>query len=95
MPLYISFIQFTQKGREAIKDSPARLAQAEKAFEAHGGKLKHAWYTTGEHDIVVVTDFPTEEAFMKATMATSAPGFVKGQATRAYTVEEMKKFLGA
>lgn len=94
MPHYISLLKFTQKGLEAIKESPARLEEAGKVFAAHGGSLQHAWYTTGQHDLIVVTEFPDEEAYSRALLATAYKGFVSGENIRAFTIEEMKKLLG-
>ena len=40
MPTYISLLRFTQQGVQKIKESPARLDAAKKAFKALGGELK-------------------------------------------------------
>jgi hypothetical protein len=44
MPTYISLINFTQKGAEAIKDGPKRLEAAKQRFRDAGAELK-AFYT--------------------------------------------------
>ena len=45
MPTYISLMHFTEEGVKSIKDSPARLDGAKKAFQSMGAELK-AWYLT-------------------------------------------------
>ena len=40
MPTYISLLRYTQQGVQNIKESPARLDAAKKAFKAMGGELK-------------------------------------------------------
>ena len=40
MPTYISVINFTQKGAEAIKDGPKRLEAAKQRFRDAGGDVK-------------------------------------------------------
>ena len=40
MPTYISLINFTQKGAEAIKDGPKRLEAAKQRFRDAGAELK-------------------------------------------------------
>ena len=95
MPSYITLLNFTQKGIESIKESPERLKGAAKAFEEHGGKLKSAWYTMGQYDIVVVTEFPNDEAATKAMLATATRGTVQGETLRGFTPEEFSALLGS
>jgi uncharacterized protein with GYD domain len=40
MATYITLINWTQKGLENVKESPARLDAAKKAFQAMGGEIK-------------------------------------------------------
>jgi uncharacterized protein with GYD domain len=94
MATYISLLKFTPKGMESIHDSPARLAAAAKVFEEHGGSLKSAWYTMGQYDIVVVTEFPSDEAATRAMLATVSKGTVQGETLRGFTAQEFQKLLG-
>jgi uncharacterized protein with GYD domain len=94
MPLYITLLRFTQKGMENVKGSPARLEMAKQAFEQHGGTMKGAWYTLGQYDLVVVTEFPSDEHYAKGLLAGASQGFVQGETLRAFTAEEMKRLLG-
>jgi len=47
MATYITLINWTQKGMENIKESPARLDAAKKAFQAVGGEIKDFFLVTG------------------------------------------------
>jgi uncharacterized protein with GYD domain len=40
MATFISLLKFTKHGIENIKESPARLDDARRAFQAFGGELK-------------------------------------------------------
>ena len=93
MAAYISLLKFTQKGMENIRESPARLAAAAKVFEEHGGRLKDAWYTMGQYDIVVVTEFPSDEVATRAMLATVSHGNVQGETLRGFTADEFKKLV--
>ncbi|HTW47365.1 MAG TPA: GYD domain-containing protein [Acidobacteriaceae bacterium] len=93
MATYISLLKFTQKGMEAIRESPARLAAAAKVFEEHGGSLKNAWYTMGQYDIVVVAEFPSDEVATSAMLATVSRGNVQGETLRGFTAQEFQKLL--
>jgi uncharacterized protein with GYD domain len=93
MAIYISLLKFTTKGLENIKESPSRLAAATRVFEKHGGSLKGAWYTMGQYDIVVVTEFPSDEVATKAMLATISHGNVQGETLRGFAAEEFRKLL--
>jgi uncharacterized protein with GYD domain len=94
MAAYITLLKFTQKGMESIRESPARLAAAARVFEEHGGALKNAWYTMGHYDVVVVTEFPSDEAATRAMLATVSKGNVQGETLRGFTAQEFQKLLG-
>jgi uncharacterized protein with GYD domain len=93
MAIYISLLKFTQKGMESIHESPARLAAAAKVFQEHGGSMKNAWYTMGQYDVVVVTEFPSDEVATRAMLATVSKGNVQGETLRGFTPEEFQKLL--
>jgi uncharacterized protein with GYD domain len=93
MPTYISFIQYTQQGLQKIKDSPSRLDQARKAYEAAGGKLKDFYLVMGEYDIVVVADLPNDEAVAKLALNLGAGGNIRTRTSRAFTEAEFRKLV--
>jgi uncharacterized protein with GYD domain len=95
MPTYVSLIQFTQKGIEAIKDSPKRLDTARKAFEQAGAKLKDFYLVMGEYDIVIVVDAPNDETVAKVSLMLGSKGNVKTRTSRAFTEAEYRKLVAS
>src|SRR5262245_38064970 len=93
MPTYISLIQYTQKGLEKIKDAPARLDAAKKAYEQAGGKLKDFYLVMGEYDIVAVVDLPNDEAAAKIALSLGAAGNVRTRTSRAFSESEYRKLI--
>ena len=93
MPTYISLIQYTQQGMQKIKDSPGRLDQAKKAYEAAGGKIKDFYLTMGEYDIVVVAEIPNDDAAAKLALTLGAAGNVRTRTSRAFTEAEYRKIV--
>lgn len=91
MPTYISLINFTQKGVEAIKDGPKRLDAAKQRFRAAGAELKAFYLVTGQYDAVSIIEAPNDEVAAKLAMGTSALGFVRTQTCRAFTEDDYKK----
>jgi uncharacterized protein with GYD domain len=95
MPTYISLCSWTQQGVEKVKDSPARLDAAKKAFKAAGGELKQFYMTMGRCDMVIVSEAPNDEAAAKAALTVAASGSVRTETLRAFTEEEYRKLLGS
>ncbi len=95
MPTYISLVQYTSKGIEAIKDSPKRLDAARKAFEEAGAKLKDFYLVMGEYDIVLVVDAPNDEAVAKVSLMLGAKGSVRTHTFRAFTEAEYRKLVSS
>ena len=93
MPTYISLIQYTQKGMEKIKESPARLDHAKKGYEAAGGKIKDFYLVMGEYDIVVIAELPNDEAAAKLALTLGSAGNIKSRTSRAFTEAEYRKLV--
>jgi uncharacterized protein with GYD domain len=68
MPTYISLGRWTPQGAHTMKESPARLEAAKKAFAADGVKMLHFFLTMGTHDMVIITEAPNDEVMAKAIL---------------------------
>jgi uncharacterized protein with GYD domain len=88
MPTFVTLYKFTEQGTRHIKDSPQRLEEAIKAFEAKGGKVFGAYYTIGEYDLVTIGEIADEHAGLAHTLATVSLGNVRSTTLRAYTPAE-------
>lgn len=95
MPTYVTLIRYTQQGVERIKESPARLDAAKKAFQAMGGKLKEFYLVNGRYDIVIVSEASDDETATKIALATASLGNVRTETMRAYTEAEYRKIIAA
>ncbi len=95
MPTYISLVQYTTKGIEAIKDSPKRLDAARKVFEEAGAKLKDFYLVMGEYDIVIISEAPNDEVVAKVNLMLGAKGSVRTQTSRAFNEAEYRKIVSS
>ena len=95
MPTYISLVNYTQKGIENIKESPARLDRAREAVKAAGGEIKAFYLTIGQYDAVTINKAPSEEAYATTLLAIAAAGAIRTETLRAFTEEEYRKIIAA
>ena len=62
--------------------------------EAAGIAVKSVHWTTGAHDLVLVTEGP-EEAVMSLALQTAALGNIRTQTMRGYSASEMRTLASA
>ncbi len=95
MPTYITLFNYTQKGIENIKDSPARLDKAKEAMKAAGGEFKAFYLTMGRYDMVVISEAPNDEAYAATMLAIGASGAVRSETLKAFTEEEYRNIIAS
>jgi uncharacterized protein with GYD domain len=91
MPTYVTLIRFTQKGIEAIRQGPARLDAARRAFQGRGAKIKDFYLVTGKYDAVAVTEAPDDETAVKLSLAIASRGYSRTETLRAFSEEDYRR----
>lgn len=93
MPTYISLLNFTQKGIENIKESPARLERVRDAMKSVGGEFKVFYLTMGSYDAVVIGEAPNDEVYAATMLAVLSSGAVRSQTLKAFTEEQYRNII--
>ena len=75
MPTFISLCNFTEKGKANIKDLEKQMGQTMQMTASLGGKLIALYFTMGQYDFVIISEFPNEEAMMKLLLNSGTMGF--------------------
>ncbi len=95
MAIYVILVEYTQKGIENIKQSPARLDEAKKAVKAVGAQMKEFYLVMGRYDIIIVLEAPDDQTVAKWALGLSSKGNVTTETLRAFTEDEYRKIIGA
>jgi uncharacterized protein with GYD domain len=93
MPNYVVLLNWTQQGVENIKQSPARLDAAKKAFKEMGAKLKQIHLVMGRYDFVALVEAPDDETIARVALALGSKGSVRSETLRAFTEDEYRKII--
>lgn len=93
MPTYVSLLRYTDQGVRNIKESPARLDAAKKAFQAAGGELKQFFLLMGSYDICIISEGPDDETAGKIALSLASLGNVRTETFRAFTESEYRKLI--
>lgn len=101
MALYMYQASYTSDNwATQIQNPQNRAEQIRTMVEANGGKMLGFYYTFGEYDVVLITEFPDNVSASAVILAAISSGVVKsGKTTVLMSVEEgieaMKKASGA
>ena len=89
MTTFVSLINLTDQGIRDVKQSPHRF-EVFKAMAARlGVKVKAAYYTVGQFDMIVIVE-GNDQSVIASLLATNALGNIRSQTLLAYSVDEMK-----
>jgi len=83
MKRYIALLTFTEKGLEAIKESPRRAKTFCSAAEKVGAKINALYWTTGPYDGLISFDVPDETTADALMIGLGSGGYVRTQMMRA------------
>lgn len=92
MATFVTLVNFTDQGIRNIKESPERFEAFKAAGEKLGVKVRSAFYTVGQYDLVLVVE-GEEEAATALLLKVGSLGNVRTQSLRGYSVDEMRKII--
>jgi len=93
MPTYITLINYTQQGIEAIEDGPNRLDEARALIESMGGTFDQWFLTMGEYDAVAVTTAPDGATAAKSLLTIAKDGAVRTTTFEAFPEDEYRDII--
>ena len=97
MPHYLHQVAYSSEAWKALVGSPQdRVEAVRPAIERLGGKIKDAYFSFGDYDVVVITEMPDNVSAAGLAMAFASGGACKSVQTTpllsvAEAVEAMKK----
>jgi uncharacterized protein with GYD domain len=94
MPTYVVLYNFTEQGREHIKDTVHRWREIHQRNEERGFKIIGHFWTQGRFDLVSVVEAPSEEAMVAGLFSIAEAGNVQSETLRAWTDDELQRALG-
>ncbi len=95
MATYIMLFKYTQYGVENMKDSPARLEDAKRAFRAMGAEVKAFYLTLGQYDAVGIGEAPDDETAAKLALMLGGGGAIRTETLRAFTEDEYREIVAS
>jgi len=97
MPHYLVQVAYSPEGWEAlVKEPQDRIEAVRPAVERLGGKINDAYFSFGDHDVVIIAELPDNVSAAAIAIAFAGGGACKAVhttplLTSAEAVEAMKK----
>ncbi len=85
MRSYVILLNWTDQGVRNIRDTIKRAKAFRAVIESRDGKVREHLYTLGEYDIIMVTEFPDDDAAAAAVLQLASLGNVRAKTMRAFT----------
>jgi len=95
MPTYVTLMHYTDQGIRNIKEGPARLEAAKKAFQAAGSEIKAFYLGLGRYDAIVVTEGPNDETATRMALTIGSQGNVRTETMRVFNEAEFRKLIAS
>ncbi len=93
MPTYVNLFNWTDQGIRTFRETVDRVDAAESMLGKLGVRIKDIYWTTGQYDIVAVTEAPDDESGIAALLALGSQGNVRSTTLRAFTRDEMARVI--
>lgn len=91
MAIYFMFGKYTHESIKKAK--PARTKKVNDTIKKLGGKIKSIHALLGQHDLVIIADFPDNKKAMKASVTISRELGIGLSTSPAVDVKEFDKLL--
>lgn len=93
MANYIVLVNWTGQGVRDYQEAPKRAESAAALARNLGGDVKDVYWTLGPYDLVVMADFPDDEAVTAFGLRVGALGNVRTTTLRAFNQAEMTSII--
>lgn len=95
MPTYISLMNYTDKGIQAVRESPRRLDAAKKALEDMGGGFRQFFMTLGAHDLILIYEAPDDAISARFQLLLGAHGNVRTTTMKAFPEAAYREIIAS
>ena len=95
MPLYVALVTYTDRGMQAVRDSPRRLDQAKAQLAEMGGRFQAVYMTMGAHDLVLVYEAPDDAVAARFSLGLGMMGNVRTTTMKAFPEAAYREIIAS
>ncbi len=83
MPTYVALVTYTERGLQAVRESPKRLDAAKALLKEMGGEMRQVFMTMGEFDLLFIYEAVDDATAARFTLSLGMLGNVRTRTMKA------------
>ena len=95
MSLYIALVTYTDRGMQAVRESPRRLDAAKNMLAEMGGRFQAVYMTMGAHDLVFVYEAPDDAIAARFMLQVGMLGNVRTTTLKAFPETAYREIIAS
>ena len=95
MPLYIALVDYTDRGMQAVRQSPGRLDAAKAMLAEMGGRFQAVYMVMGAHDLVFVYEASDDAVAARFTLQLGMLGNVRSTTMKAFPEAAYREIIAS
>ena len=95
MPLYIALVDYTDRGMQAVRQSPSRLDAAKAMLAEMGGRFQAMYMVMGAHDLVFVYEASDDAVAARFNLQLGMLGNVRSTTLKAFPEAAYREIIGS
>lgn len=95
MTIYISLMNYTDKGIHAVRQSPKRLDAAKEMLEQMGGTFRDFFLTMGTYDLVLIYEAPDDAISARFQLLLGTQGNVRTITMKAFPEAAYREIIAS
>ena len=95
MPLYVALVSYTDRGIQAVRDSPKRLDAAKALLHEMGGEVRQVLMTMGQYDLIFIYEAVDDATAARFTLSLSMLGNVRTQTMKAFPEAAYREIIAS
>ena len=95
MPLYIALVDYTDRGMQAVRQSPSRLDAAKAMLAEMGGRFQAVYMTMGAHDLVFVYEASDDAVAARFALQLGMQGNVRTTTMKAFPEAAYREIIAS
>ncbi len=95
MPAYVALVSYTDRGIQAVRESPKRLDAAKALLKDMGGEVRQVFMTMGEYDLLFIYDAVDDATAARFTLSLGMLGNVRTRTMKAFPEAAYREIIAS
>jgi uncharacterized protein with GYD domain len=95
MPTYVALVSYTDRGIQAVRESPRRIDAAKALLKDMGGEMRQMFMTMGEFDLLFIYEAVDDATAARFTLSLGILGNVRTRTMKAFPEAAYREIIAS